>query len=87
MKLTGQFSSISDAFENIIDEKRKNNEIKINLRGFLEEAIEKRTGINRPMMAVIKPDHTRRMFTSLTFDDYRNMFQTIKYNLKNNYGI
>ncbi len=87
MKLTGQFSSISDAFENIIDEKRKNKEIKVNLRGFLEEAIENRTKIKRTMMAVINPDHTRRMFTSLTFDDYRNMFQTIKYNLKNNYGI
>lgn len=86
MKLTGQFSSISDAFENIIENKRKNKEIKISLRGLLEEAIENRTKVKRLMMAVIKPDHTRSMFTSLTFDDYRNMFQTIKYNLKNNYG-
>lgn len=38
------------------------------------------------MMAVIDPDHTRSMFTRLTFDDYRNMFQTIKFNLKNNHG-
>ena len=37
-------------------------------------------------MAVIKADHTRSMFASLTFEDYRYMFQTIKFNLKNNYG-
>lgn len=38
------------------------------------------------MMAVIDPEHTRSMFTRLTFDDFQNMFQTMKFNLKNNFG-
>ncbi len=37
-------------------------------------------------MAVIDPEHTRSMFANLTFEDYKNMFQTMKFNLKNNYG-
>jgi hypothetical protein len=55
----------------------------------LNELIDIRAGRlkNDPLLPVIDPETSRKMFEKLTFQDFKDMFLTTKYDMQNNYNV
>jgi hypothetical protein len=55
----------------------------------LNELLDIRAGRlkNDPLLPVIDPKTSRKMFENLTFQDFKDMFLTTKYDMQNNYNV
>ena len=63
--------------------------MKINIKTLLEDAINARKLRlkNDPLLPPIDPAYTQYMLEKLDNRDFKNLFQTMKYELLNNYGV
>ena len=80
IKIEGSAMNLLQSFEKIIEPKRKNKKIQIDLLKMLEEGIVKRgqRAKGNKYAADIPAIHSRILFEKLDFDDFGRMFRTMK---------
>ena len=89
MILEGKFSELVDVFKTVIEPQRRNPEIKIDLKKILSEAVAiygNRMKKNN-MLPVINAEDSMALLEKLSFEDYKSMFSTLKYDMENNFDV
>ena len=87
--MVGPLNLMMTDFRNAVEPRRRNTEVRIDMIKMLDEAVRIRSDrLKRDsLMPVIDPQNSKKMFLKLNFHNFRDMFQTTKYDMQNNYGV
>ena len=89
MELKASFADLAEAVQTVIERKRRNGELKMSLKHFLESAIKSKEAADKwnKMASVIDPEHSRMLFEKLNFNDYKRLFDAVRYEMKNKFAV
>lgn len=88
IKIVGGFNDLVESFETVIEPKRKNDDVTIELKKILDqEADNYAERMKHAMTPIIPKEKSQIMLEKLTHEDYKQLFNSMVNDYKANYGV